>query len=195
MGLARVAPHVRPDHGVANDKVGTIMQDPTTSGMPGGTTAFALASDDSPSVNTSQPASATTNEATPTATASSLANQAKQTLVSNLDDQKGTAANFVEQLAQTVQKSGEQFKGQQDWIASAIGRGAAELNTLAGSLRDKDLGELTREVQSFARRQPALFIGATLVAGFAVARLGKIVAGDVSRKDLPTVPEVGHGQH
>jgi len=171
------------------------MQDPTTSGMPGGTTAFALASDDSPSVNTSQPASATTNEAAPTATASSLANQAKQTLVSKLDDQKGTAANFVEQLAQTVQKSGEQFKGQQDWIASAIGRGAAELNTLAGSLRDKDLGELTREVQSFARRQPALFIGATLVAGFAVARLGKIVAGDVSRKDLPTVPEVGHGQH
>ncbi|WCT75850.1 hypothetical protein PQ455_20715 (plasmid) [Sphingomonas naphthae] len=115
--------------------------------------------------------------------------------MSKLDDQKGTAANFVEQLAQTVQKSGEQFEGQQDWIASAIGRGAAELNTLAGSLRDKDLGELTREVQSFARRQPALFIGATLVAGFAVARLGKIVASDVSREDLPTVPEVGHDQH
>ena len=171
------------------------MQDPTTSGVPGGTAAFAPASDNSPDTTTSQPASAMTNKATPTATASSLANQAKQTLVSNLDDQKGTAANFVEQLAKSVQKSGQQFEGQQDWIASAIGRGAAELNTLAGTLRDKDLGELTREVQSFARRQPALFIGATLVAGFAVARLGKIVAGDVSREDLPTVPEVGHGQH
>lgn len=171
------------------------MQDPTTSGVPGGTTAFALPSDDSPDTATSRPASAGTNEAAPTTTASSLANQAKQTLVSKLDDQKGTAADFVEQLAQTVQKSGQQFEGQQDWIASAIGRGAAELNTLAGSLRDKDLDELTREVQSFARRQPALFIGATLIAGFAVARLGKIVAGDVSREDLPTVPEVGHGQH
>ncbi|RZL20452.1 MAG: hypothetical protein EOP64_09415 [Sphingomonas sp.] len=171
------------------------MQDPTTSGVPGGTTAFALPSDNSLDTTTSQPASAMTNKATPTATASSLANQAKQTLVSKLDEQKGTAANLVEQLAKSVQKSGEQFEGQQDWIASAIGRGATELNTLAGSLRDKDLGELTREVQSFARRQPALFIGATLVAGFAVARLGKIVAGDVSREDLPTVPEVGHGQH
>lgn len=171
------------------------MQDPTTSGVPGGTAAFALSSDDSRNTNASPPASVKTNDAAPTATASSLANQAKQTLVSKLDDQKGTAANFVEQLAQTVQKSGEQFEGQQDWIASAIGRGAAELNTLAGSLRDKDLGELTGEVQSFARRQPALFIGATLVAGFAVARLGKVVAGDLSREDLPTVPEVGHGQH
>ncbi len=170
------------------------MQDPTTSGVPGGTAAFALSSDDRQDANASGPASVETSEAAPTATASSLANQAKQTLVSKLDDQKGTAANFVEQLAQSVQKSGEQFEGQQDWIASAIGRGAAELNTLAGSLRDKDLGELTREVQSFARRQPALFIGATLVAGFAVARLGKIVAGDVSREDLPTVPEVGHGR-
>lgn len=171
------------------------MQDPTTSGVLVGTTAFALPSDNSSDTTTSQPDSATTNDAAPTAIASSLASQAKQTLVSKLDDQKGTAADFVEQFAQTVQKSGEQFEGQQDWIASAIGRGAAELNTLAGSLRDKDLGELTREVQSFARRQPALFIGVTLVAGFAVARLGKIVAGDVSREDLPTVPEVGHGQH
>ena len=116
------------------------MQDPTTSGVPGGTTAFALSSDDRQDANASAPASVETSEAAPTATASSLANQAKQTWGSKLDDQKGTAANFVEQLAQTVQKSGEQFEGQQDWIASAIGRGAAELNTLAGSLRDKDLG-------------------------------------------------------
>lgn len=169
------------------------MQDPTTSGVPGGTTVFAISPDDSQDTNAFAPASGKANEAAPAATAPSLANQAKQTLVSKLDDQKGTAANFVEQLAQTVQKSGEQFEGQQDWIASAIGRGAAELNALAGSLRDKDLGELAGEVQSFARRQPALFIGATLVAGFAVARLGKIVAGDLSRDDLPTVPEVRHG--
>ena len=38
-----------------------------------------------------------------------------------------------------------------------------------------------------------LFIGASLAAGFAVARLGKIVAADMSRDDLPTMPEVGHG--
>ena len=109
--------------------------------------------------------------------------------------QKGAAADLVEQLARSVQQSGEQFEGKQDWIASAIGRGAAELNTLAGAIRDKDLGEFANEVGAFARRQPALFIGATLAVGFAVARLGKVVAGDLSRDDLPTVPEVGNGQH
>ncbi len=125
----------------------------------------------------------------------SLAGQAGRKLTDTLDSQKGAAADFVEQLAQTVQRSGEQFAGRQDWIASAVGRGAAELNTLAGAIRDKDLGEFASEVAAFARRQPALFIGAALAAGFAVARLGKVVAGDLSRNDLPTVPEVGNGQH
>ena len=125
----------------------------------------------------------------------SLSGQARRKLAGTLDSQKGAAAHFVQQLAQSVQRSGEQFEGRQDWIASALGRGAAELNTLAGAIRDKDLGEFASEVEAFARRQPALFIGAALAAGFGVARLGKVVAGDLSRDDLPTVPEVGNGQH
>lgn len=127
--------------------------------------------------------------------AASLGNQARQKLAGTLDSRKGAAADFVEQLAQTVQRSGKQFEGKQDWIASAVGRGAAELKTLADAIRDKDLGEFANEVGVFARRQPALFMGTALAIGFAVARLGKVVAGDLSRDDLPTLPEVGNGQH
>ncbi len=92
-----------------------------------------------------------------------------------------------------MHKSGEQFAGQQDWIAGAIERGATELSSLATSLRDNDLSSLVDQVKSLARRQPAVFVGACLAGGFAIARLGKIVAADVSRDDLPTMPEVGHG--
>lgn len=174
------------------------MQDPITSGPSGGGPALP------PSPNQPQerqvfPASGDRGGHAPgkdaDQTASSLAGQAKQKLSGRLDSQKGAAADKVEQLAQTVQHAGEQFEGKQDWIASAVSRGATELNTLSGSLRDKDLGELAGEVQSFAKRQPALFMGAALAAGFAVARLGKVVAGDLSRDDLPTMPEVGNGQH
>ncbi|WP_174278308.1 hypothetical protein [Sphingomonas bacterium] len=122
----------------------------------------------------------------------SLAGQARQALTGALDGQKGAAADMVEQLAQTVKRSGEQFEGQQDWIASAIGRGAQELNALAGTLRDKDLGDLSAEMGSFARRQPALFVAASAAAGFALARIGKIAAADLSRADLPTLPEAAH---
>ena len=173
------------------------MQDPFNSDTPSGTAVMPQSPDRSRASALSAPSSDDQARAAGDVaqSTSSLVGQAQQKLTDALDNQKHTAADFVEQLARTVQQSGEQFEGRQDWIASAVGRGAAELNTLAGSLRNKDLGELVGEAQAFARRQPALFMGAALAAGFAVARLGKVVAGDLSRDDLPSVPEVGNGQH
>lgn len=125
--------------------------------------------------------------------ASSLVGQVKDKALAAATDHKAGIADQIDGLAQAVHKSGEQFAGQQDWIASAIERGATELGSLAASLRDNDLASLFGQVKSLARRQPALFVGASLAAGFAVARLGRVVAADVSRDDLPTMPEVGHG--
>ena len=126
---------------------------------------------------------------------SSLVGQVKDKALAAASDQKEGLADHLDDLAHAVHKSGEQFAGQQDWIANAIERGAAELGALATSLRQNDIASLFGQAKSIAQRQPALFIGASLAAGFAVARLGKIVAADVSRDDLPTMPEVGHGGH
>lgn len=127
--------------------------------------------------------------------ASGVAGQVKERLVSTADSQKAGIADRLDEVADSLNRSSEQFAGKQDWIAGAIARGGSELGTLASSLRDADVAELLREVQSFARRQPGLFIGASLVVGFALARFGKIVASDISRNDLPEMPEVGHDQH
>lgn len=150
-------------------------------------------SDQAPGV-TDQAKEAVTSAATQaTQQASSLAGQIKDKAVAAASEQKEGLADRLDDLAQAVHKSGEQFAGQQDWIAGAIERGAAELGSLATSLRQNDVASLFGQAKSIAQRQPALFIGASLAAGFAVARLGKIVAADVSRDDLPTMPEVGHG--
>lgn len=166
------------------------MEDPMTRAAPIGGSAIPLSEDRSQ--ENDQTRSPDGGGAQP---AASLADQAKQKLTGALDGQKGVAADMVQKLAESVQRSGEQFQGQQDWIASAVGRGASELSTLANTLRDKDLGDLAGEVHAFARRQPALFLGAALVAGFAAARLGKVVVADLSRDDLPTIPEVGDDRH
>ena len=172
------------------------MQDPMTSASPGDAPAIPLSPErpqGAASANAGDGAKAMAGNAAHTA--SSLAGQAKDKLSGALEEQKGGVADLVQNLAQTVHRSGEQFKGQQDWIASAVERGAAELDTLATSLRERNLGDLAGQAQVFARRQPALFMGAALAAGFAVARLGKVVAGDLSRDDLPSMPEVGNVQH
>ena len=175
------------------------MQDITgTSAYPGATDA-------------TQPAGSSSNPATSAAGAGTIAGQAKSAAgdaagqVSSLVDQvkdkaseaaEGPKAGLADQIdgfADAVHKSGEEFKGQQDWIASAVERGATELSGLATSLRENDLGTLLRQVQGFARQQPALFIGAAFAAGFALSRFGKIVAADLSTDDLPTMPEISHG--
>lgn len=126
--------------------------------------------------------------------ASSLVGQVKDKAVSAVEGQKAGLADQLDSLAESVHRSGEQLHGKQDWIAGAVERGAAELSTLASSLRENDVQALFGQVQSFARRQPAVFIGAMFAAGFGLARFGKIVAADVSRDDLPTLPEMGHEQ-
>ena len=126
--------------------------------------------------------------------ASSLAGQVKDRAVSAVEGRKSGIADQVEDAAQAVHRSGEQLRGQSDWLASAVERGASELSSFASSLRDKDAATLVSEVQGFARRQPAAFIGASFAAGFALARLGKLVATDISKDDLPALPEISHGQ-
>jgi hypothetical protein len=126
--------------------------------------------------------------------ASSLVDQAREKASAAAEGQKAGLADQIDGFADAVHKSGEQFKGQQDWIASAVERGATELSSLASSLRDNDLGTLLKQVQSFARQQPALFIGASFAAGFALSRFGKIVAADISSDDLPTMPEISRGE-
>ena len=123
----------------------------------------------------------------------SLVDQAKEQAAGKATAGKEGLADQLEGLAETVHRSGEQFAGKQDWIAKAIDGGAQELTTLAQALRQNDLGSLLAQVQSFAKRQPGIFVGASLAAGFALARLGKVVAADVSRDDLPTMPEIAHG--
>lgn len=124
--------------------------------------------------------------------AATLFGQVKNKAMTAVDGRKASIADHMEALAGTVRKSGQQFRGQQNWIAEAIERGATELSTLATSLRKSDMSEILGNVQTFARRQPASFIGATFAAGFAFARFGKIVAADVSTDDLPTMPSVTH---
>ena len=80
--------------------------------------------------------------------ASTLMDQVKDKATSAVEGQKAGLADQLDSLADAVHKSGQQFSGQQDWIAGAIERGAAELTTLATSLRENDVTALFAQVRS-----------------------------------------------
>ena len=119
--------------------------------------------------------------------ATSLAGDVKDGAVSAAEAQKGRLADQVDSLAQSIHRSGEQLEGEQDWIAKLVERGADELGSLANTLRTNDLQSLVGSLDGLARRQPALFLGASVVAGFALARVGKVaVAGSSPSTAAPT---------
>ncbi len=90
------------------------------------------------------------------------------------ESQKSQLADKLEDVAKAVHRSGEALEGQQDWVAHMVERGAAELSTLATTLRTNDLQSLLGSLGSLARRQPALFVGASMAAGFALTRVGRL---------------------
>ncbi len=118
----------------------------------------------------------------------------KDRVVSTAHARKDDLADRLEDVAQAVHRSGEQLEGHQDWIAGLVERGADELTALAGTLRTNDLQGLMANLKDLAQRQPALFAGATLVAGFALARVGRVAVAGASREDLPHLPEAS-GEH
>ena len=128
--------------------------------------------------------------------AGALADNAKSTLESAVAGGKDDIADRLEDAAKAIHKSGEQLEGEQDWIAGLVERGADELTALASTLRSNDLKGLMGNLEDLARRQPAVFVGASMAAGFAMVRLGKVAAAGLSRADLPKMPEVhlGHDQ-
>jgi hypothetical protein len=119
----------------------------------------------------------------------SLAGQMQDHVASSVNEGKEGLAAQLEDLAGAVHRSGEQLEGHQDWIASLVESGADELGRLASSLRSNDLQGMLGKLEDLARRQPAVFVGAAMAAGFAAVRLGKVAAAGASRDDLPTMPE------
>jgi len=122
--------------------------------------------------------------------AGALAHDARSTVENAAADGKEEIADRLEDAAKAIHKSGEQLEGQQDWLAGLVERGADELSALASTLRNNDLRSLMGSLEDLARRQPAVFVGASMAAGFAMVRLGKVAASGLSKDDLPKVPEV-----
>ncbi len=119
--------------------------------------------------------------------AASLAGEAKNSALSAAEAQKDQLADQVDSLAHSIHRSGQQLEGEQDWIARVVERGAAELGSVADTLRTNDLQGIARNLEGLARRQPALFLGASVIAGFALARIGKVAVTGAS-SDTPTSP-------
>ncbi len=120
--------------------------------------------------------------------------QANEPLRGILDQPVASGADFVAQIARTARGLADDLDGGAPQLAQMVRRAASSAESFSDDIRDKSVGEFVEATQDFARRQPALFIGAAATAGFVLARLlkaGVVDAGPPPRAN-PASGEPAH---
>ena len=97
-----------------------------------------------------------------------------------IDIQKERATDNLGALAGAVRGITQPLRdGGQTAMADYVARAANTIERWSGSLRESDLDDAMREIQRFARRKPAVFLGVAFGVGVLAARFLKS-SGDCS---------------
>jgi ElaB/YqjD/DUF883 family membrane-anchored ribosome-binding protein len=100
-------------------------------------------------------------------------------------DQARTAAN-------TLRDTANRLDGELPWMNTALNKTADGLERLTSTINTGDMKQTVDALTQFARNHPALFLGLSVAAGFAVARVGK-TAMEGARDSGMERPGTGQG--
>lgn len=89
-------------------------------------------------------------------------------------EQKNVAAERLTGFASALRHASSDLDEQGQSMVSGFVRQAADgLEHFSGAMRRNDVDDLMGGIEDFARRQPAVFIGSAVLAGFGIARFMK----------------------
>lgn len=111
-----------------------------------------------------QPMTARAKEA-----ASTAGHKAVERVQERLADQVSRATGQLESVASSLRTAGAQMPAD-NGIGRYMVQAATQVDNLASFLNNREVGELVDEVEDFARRQPAVFIGGAFALGVLGAR-------------------------
>jgi len=118
--------------------------------------------------------------------AGDMAGSVKDKAVSSVNEGKGTAAQTLGSVAGALRAAAQDLRqGEGSGLGTYADSAAAQIDKVAGYLREKDLTGLTRDTETFARRHPEVFLGGAFLAGIFAARFLK------SSRPRPSGPEAG----
>lgn len=106
--------------------------------------------------------------------ASRVADQARDVGRSLAESQKARAAEGLQNVAQALRQTSQTMQQKdQGAVSSYLHQAADRVEQFSGYLRNNQVGHIVDDVESFARRQPALFLGGAFALGLLAARFLK----------------------
>lgn len=109
-------------------------------------------------------------------TVANVASSAKEGVQSQLeqriDEAKEVGVEKIETVSGALRSAGEQLEGTGP-LPQLAEKAAAGIENLAHYIENKSIGDLFRGIESFARREPALFLGGAVALGVVAGRFLK----------------------
>jgi hypothetical protein len=103
-----------------------------------------------------------------------MVDRIKDQTAAQLNSQKNKATDGLGTVATAVRETTHNLRNQQhDVAARYVEQAADQIERFSNRLREKDITELLGDAQRFARRRPALFVGAAFGLGLLGSRFLK----------------------
>ncbi|QOG22991.1 hypothetical protein [Bradyrhizobium sp. SEMIA] len=129
--------------------------------------------------------------------AKGVAEGAVDQIQSQAREQQRSGADFVERLAGNIREAGRAFETDVPFAARGIDSAADYVEGAAQKIREGSFRDLVEGATDFAKRQPAAFLGISVLAGFAAVRFLKASEGRSSspgQRDSTDRSSSGSGQ-
>lgn len=107
-----------------------------------------------------------------------VADQAGEKLKDAVSERKLAGADYVGGIAEAIRRAGREFDQELPIAGKYIRKVASQVEDVADTIRTGEVGDLVRNAQSFARRQPTTFVAIAALAGFAAVRFLKSSSSD-----------------
>jgi ElaB/YqjD/DUF883 family membrane-anchored ribosome-binding protein len=105
--------------------------------------------------------------------AKEVAAEAGERVGTMFEDQKKIGAEYISKLAGAAETAAGQLEREAPEVAAYLRRGIGQVKSFSENLTSRSPRELVDDVQDLARDNPAVFLGATALVGFAVSRFLK----------------------
>jgi hypothetical protein len=122
------------------------------------------------------------------AAAGSAIKDAKNMALHQVEDARAKAGDMGHSTASRFRELAGQVEQDLPWLSGAFTKSADGLESVTDSLTRGDLSQCMNGLSDFARRQPAIFLGASVALGFALSRIGKTALEEAAPALKPNEP-------
>lgn len=105
--------------------------------------------------------------------ATTVIDRTKQAAVGKAQESVQHLGSTIQSATSALRRAADDVESDNGILGAALRKSAETIDQATRSFNEGDITRVVDDVNGFARREPAIFLGVTFALGFALARVGK----------------------